>query len=302
MRGRQPGAAPRGRRGGRSRAFINDQPVGVGLLRQAGEMLVEIEAQFAQRGLLDPATHRQALDAFGVTAADLTASGRGLDAWREKLKAHAEAAEAARARPHRGGIAAPRARRTRRARAQAGRGGQPGRGARLVDEPRAARRGPGGARSASLRASAAGERALMRPPGRSSGSRTRPAGGSTPALGRAGTRRGRDARGDSRARSRLARSGQRDPRALEQIEERLFALRAAARKHAVPVDGLAGLRADIAAKAGGAGRRRRRGGKARARKRPRRASVYMAAADAFRPSAAGGARAGRRGGARSCRR
>jgi DNA repair protein RecN (Recombination protein N) len=38
------------------------------------------------------------------------------------------------------------------------------------------------------------------------------------------------------------------PRSAEKIEERLFALRDLARKHKVPVDGLAGLRAEIAAK------------------------------------------------------
>src|SRR5262249_51951169 len=50
---------------GRSRAFINDQPVGVGLLRQLGDGLVEIVGQFEQHGLLDPATHAEMLDAHG---------------------------------------------------------------------------------------------------------------------------------------------------------------------------------------------------------------------------------------------
>ena len=50
---------------GRSRAFVNDQPVGVALLRRIGEMLVEIEGQFASHGLMDPARHRAALDSFG---------------------------------------------------------------------------------------------------------------------------------------------------------------------------------------------------------------------------------------------
>ncbi|MEE1562900.1 MAG: AAA family ATPase, partial [Alphaproteobacteria bacterium] len=36
---------------GRSRAFINDQPVSVGLLRAVGSMMVEIEGQFAEQGL-----------------------------------------------------------------------------------------------------------------------------------------------------------------------------------------------------------------------------------------------------------
>lgn len=50
---------------GRSRAFINDQPVSVGLLREVGEGLVEVHGQFEHRGLLAPATHLAALDAFG---------------------------------------------------------------------------------------------------------------------------------------------------------------------------------------------------------------------------------------------
>src|SRR5690242_13657542 len=50
---------------GRSRAFINDQPASVGLLRQVGDLLVEVSGQFDQHGLLDPATHRDLLDAYG---------------------------------------------------------------------------------------------------------------------------------------------------------------------------------------------------------------------------------------------
>ena len=49
---------------GRGRAFINDQPVSVALLRQIGESLVEIEGQFASHGLMDQATHRESLDGF----------------------------------------------------------------------------------------------------------------------------------------------------------------------------------------------------------------------------------------------
>ena len=50
---------------GRSRAYINDQPISVGTLRNIGESLIEIEGQFASHGLIDPANHRDALDAFG---------------------------------------------------------------------------------------------------------------------------------------------------------------------------------------------------------------------------------------------
>ncbi|RIK95481.1 MAG: DNA repair protein RecN [Proteobacteria bacterium] len=50
---------------GRSRAFVNDAPVGVGLLRDLGDLLVEIHGQHDDRGLLNPAAHRRLLDAYG---------------------------------------------------------------------------------------------------------------------------------------------------------------------------------------------------------------------------------------------
>jgi len=50
---------------GRSRAFINDQSVSVGLLRQIGEELVEVHGQFDNQRLLNPATHISLLDAHG---------------------------------------------------------------------------------------------------------------------------------------------------------------------------------------------------------------------------------------------
>jgi DNA repair protein RecN (Recombination protein N) len=49
----------------RTRAFINDEPVGVNLLREIGALLVEIHGQADDRGLFDPATHRRLLDVFG---------------------------------------------------------------------------------------------------------------------------------------------------------------------------------------------------------------------------------------------
>src|SRR4051812_4545842 len=52
---------------GRSRALVNDQAVSVGLLRRLGELLVEIEGQFEQHGLLDPATHRVLLDDYAAS-------------------------------------------------------------------------------------------------------------------------------------------------------------------------------------------------------------------------------------------
>src|SRR6185437_10121532 len=84
---------------GRSRALIDDQPAIIGLLRQVGEQLVEIEAQFAERGLLDPASHRAALDSYGGHGEALAALARAWTAWRGFLKARAdEAASLAAAR------------------------------------------------------------------------------------------------------------------------------------------------------------------------------------------------------------
>jgi DNA repair protein RecN (Recombination protein N) len=50
---------------GRTRAFLNDEPIGLALLRDLGSDLVEIHGQTDDRGLFDSATHRRQLDAFG---------------------------------------------------------------------------------------------------------------------------------------------------------------------------------------------------------------------------------------------
>lgn len=66
---REPGEALLIRRqvktDGGSRAFVNDQPVSAGLLRELGAMLVEIHGQHDDRGLLNPRGHRALLDIFG---------------------------------------------------------------------------------------------------------------------------------------------------------------------------------------------------------------------------------------------
>lgn len=57
---------------GKSRAFINDQPVSVGLLRQVGDTLVEIHGQFETQGLLNPQTHRSMLDEYAKIKGSLS--------------------------------------------------------------------------------------------------------------------------------------------------------------------------------------------------------------------------------------
>ena len=55
---------------GRSRAWINDQPAGVTALREIGARLVEVHGQHETVGLLDPKTHRGMLDVYGGLAAE----------------------------------------------------------------------------------------------------------------------------------------------------------------------------------------------------------------------------------------
>lgn len=76
---------------GRSRAYVNDQPTSVTLLRRLGDALVEIQGQFDQRGLMDPATHRETLDAFAGLAAQAEAVRSAWAAWRDATARHAEA-------------------------------------------------------------------------------------------------------------------------------------------------------------------------------------------------------------------
>ena len=67
---------------GRSRAFVNDQPVSVAFLKTLGEYLIEIEGQFESHGLLDASTHRDLLDGFGAHRAELTRTAEAYRSWR----------------------------------------------------------------------------------------------------------------------------------------------------------------------------------------------------------------------------
>ena len=77
---------------GRSRAYVNDQPVSVGLLRGLGDSVIEVQGQFDARGLLDAATHRGLLDAFGGLETAASEVAAAWQSWREAVAA-AEAAE-----------------------------------------------------------------------------------------------------------------------------------------------------------------------------------------------------------------
>lgn len=73
---------------GRSRAFVNDQPAGVGVLREIGEALIEVHGQHETVGLLDQRTHRALLDAYGGLA---MAAGQTRTAWKAWREARADA-------------------------------------------------------------------------------------------------------------------------------------------------------------------------------------------------------------------
>src|SRR5579871_509472 len=61
---------------GRTRAFVNDQPVSVQTLKLLGAALVEIHGQHDERALVDAATHRRLLDAFAGLEAEAEAIER----------------------------------------------------------------------------------------------------------------------------------------------------------------------------------------------------------------------------------
>lgn len=70
---------------GRSRAFINDQSVSVGLLRQVGDELVEVHGQFDNQRLLNPSTHMGLLDAHGGHGGLSAQVGTAFHAWRDAV-------------------------------------------------------------------------------------------------------------------------------------------------------------------------------------------------------------------------
>lgn len=71
---------------GKSRAFVNDQPVSIGLLRQIGELIVEIHGQFDNQRLLNPVQHKTILDTFGSYRKTLASVADTYSKWRAKAK------------------------------------------------------------------------------------------------------------------------------------------------------------------------------------------------------------------------
>ena len=233
---------------GRTRAFVNDQPVSVQVLKQVGSALVEIHGQHDERALVDAGTHRRLLDAFGGLEEQTAKVGALWEARREaQAAADAHRAEVERAKregdwlrhaveelnklsPQAGEETALAERRTAMMQAE-----------KVAEDLREAHEVIAGA-SSSVPALSGVIRRLERRAAQAP-SLVEP---TVKALDAALTALD-ETRGHLEAALRTADF---DPAELERIEERLFALRAAGRKYNVPVDELAALarkyNADIA--------------------------------------------------------
>jgi len=220
---------------GRKSAWINDRRASGEVLRALSETLVELHGQHDDRGLLNPRGHRQLLDAFAGTEPAIARSRAAWRAWQAARKARLDAAEALaslraeeeflrhavaeldKLHPQPGEEAELDARRRLMQAAERLRGD--------VDRARAAL-GDDGAERLILDAIRWLEDAAEGVEGRLDGA--------IAALGRALTELG-EAQGEVEA---CIDALDLDPMALEAAEERLFALRALARKHAVLPDDL----------------------------------------------------------------
>jgi len=240
----------------RSRAFVNDQPATVAVLRDLGALLLEVHGQHETVGLLDAATHRPLLDVFGVLAAELAACGEAWSLWRaarERAQALAAAAgrsaeesaelsqrlaELDRLDPHEGEEAE-----------LAGHRALLGAAEKTIADIAAAAEAFGGGALAQRLGQAL--RALERARDRALASGASGEGREVAAIADA-------VAAAERALSELAEAEAAvdgaaeafdfEPDRLEKVEERLFALRAMGRKLAIPVDALPAAWAEIAAR------------------------------------------------------
>jgi DNA repair protein RecN (Recombination protein N) len=224
---------------GRTRAFVNDQPVSVQVLRALGSALVEIHGQHDERAFVDAATHRTLLDAYGRIEGDAAEVARLWDARRaresdvaahraevERLGREAEwlrhsVDELTRLAPQAGEETALAERRTTMMQAE-----------KVAEDLRATHDSVSGSQSAIPPLATALRRLERRAT-------------QAPALIEPVVKAidaALSALDEARAQLEQAlRATQYDPDELERIEERLFALRAAGRKYNTPVDNLAAL-------------------------------------------------------------
>jgi DNA repair protein RecN (Recombination protein N) len=229
---------------GRTRAFINDQPVSVQLLRQVGAACVELHGQHDDRALLDSAAHRALLDAYAGLENEverLAALWQGWQASTGRLKDHLDGMAKARAEEEYLRFAVGELEQL---------SPEPGEEERLAEqrqmlmhaekfsddlnEAHDALIGDGVAETRLNAALRKLERNRDKAQGRFDAA--------IAALDRAMVEIGEARQAIATAQNQV----EHDPQALERIEERLFALKAAARKHQVQVDALPALATDMA--------------------------------------------------------
>ncbi len=229
---------------GRSRAYLNDQPVSVALQKRVGETLVGIHGQFENQRLLEPATHRGLLDAHGSLAPLLARTGETFDGWRQTEAASAKAE-----------VALEEARRDeaflRHAVDEVGAlDPQPGEEAALAEKRTVMMHGEklleAMNEAAADLSEGQGAETMMRAAQRRL-ERVAPLAegrldGAIAALDRAAVEVAEGVQQLEKASAEVDL----DPRHLEQVEEHLFALRALARKHDVATDDLADLGVQLA--------------------------------------------------------
>ena len=230
---------------GRTRAFINDQAISIQTLKAVGAALVEIHGQHDERALVDASTHRRLLDAFAGLEKDVAslealwaarrAAQTALDEHRAGMERAAREAdylrhssdELKKLAPKDGEETSLAERRTTMMQ-----------GEKIAGDLRDAQEAVSGNHSP-IAALAAAVRRLERRAGNSPTL-------VEPAVKAIDTAINALEEADQHLTAALI-AADFDPAELEQIEERLFALRAAARKYSTPVDGLAGLAAKYAA-------------------------------------------------------
>src|SRR6187402_1606516 len=230
---------------GRTRAFINDQSASVQTLKAVGAALVEIHGQHDERALVDAATHRRLLDAFAGLDKDVVA----LESLWEARKAAYATLEAHRANMERAARDADYLRHAAdelkklkpkdgEETALADRRTGMMQGEKIAADLREAQDAVSGHHSPISTLAAAVRRLERRA-------------GSSPALVEPAVKAIDVAinaleEADQHLAAALI-AADFDPAELERIEERLFALRGAARKYSTPVDGLAALAAKFVA-------------------------------------------------------
>lgn len=230
---------------GKSRAFFNDQPIGVGLLKQFGESLLEIHGQFETHGLLNAATHRGLLDAFGGLQNLRRKTSDAFGEWKDaaaRLQTAQAAGERARAEedflraavleleelaPQAGEADALAAARTQLQHRE-----------KILEAMNAATTALDGERGAIASLSQAGK-AVARVSDKAAG---------LPDLLAAIDRASNETAEASLQLARFVSTLDAGPDALQTIEERLFALRAAARKHKAEVERLPDVLRDLSAR------------------------------------------------------